>query len=133
MFRKVYITLVIIAIYFSGGIIPYYVVLRQLGLLNRFAVYIVPAMLNTFFVIVSISFFQAIPKSLHESAKIDDANDISIFFKIVFPLSAPLMATMALFAGVGQWNSWIDTAFFVQDRSLRTMMYLMMEVIQQSM
>ncbi|CAH1191825.1 MULTISPECIES: carbohydrate ABC transporter permease [Paenibacillus] len=132
MFSKTYFTIIIFAMYFSGGLIPYYVVLRSIGLLNSFAVYIVPSMLNTFFLLIAISFFREIPSELKESAHMDGAGELVIFFKIILPVSTPLLATMALFMGVGQWNSWLDSAYFVQSDSLRTLTFRMMEVINQS-
>lgn len=130
--RKLYMTMLIIAMYFSGGIIPYYMVLRTLHLVNSFLVYIIPSMLNIFYCMVAISSFQAIPKELGESARIDGAGEMTIFFKIILPISKPLLATIAIFTAVGQWNSWYDCAFFTQDKSLRTMGYLLMSVINKS-
>ncbi|ANS74513.1 ABC transporter permease [Paenibacillus yonginensis] len=132
LFSKTYFTIIIFAMYFSGGLIPYYVVLRSIGLLNSFAVYIVPSMLNTFFLLIAISFFREIPGELKESAHMDGAGELVIFFKIILPVSTPVLATMALFMGVGQWNSWLDSAYFVQSDSLRTLTFRMMEVINQS-
>ncbi len=132
VFRNFYFVVVIFAMYFSGGLIPYYVVLRSLGLLNSFGVYIIPAMLNTFFLLIAISFFREIPNDLKESAYIDGANELTIFYKIILPVSKPLLATMALFMGVGQWNSWLDAAYFVRDENLRTLTYRMIEIINKS-
>ncbi|SDZ67969.1 putative aldouronate transport system permease protein [Evansella caseinilytica] len=132
LFKKLYFVLVIIAMYFSGGLIPYYVLLRELHLINTFWVYVIPSLLNIFFLLIAVSFFREIPKELHESAKIDGANDLSIFFRIIIPVSMPLIATMGLFIGVGQWNSWLDSAYFVQSENLRTLTYRMMEIINQS-
>jgi len=132
LFKKSYFALVIFAMYFSGGLIPYYVVLKSLHLLNSFAVYVIPSMLNTFFLLIAISFFREIPGELEESAKVDGAHELYIFLKIIMPVSMPMVATMALFLGVGQWNSWLDSAFFVQDDSLRTLTYRMIEIINQS-
>jgi putative aldouronate transport system permease protein len=132
MFKKVYFSIVIVAMYFSGGLIPYYVVLRELQLLNNFGVYVIPSMLNLFFLLIAISFFKEIPDELHESARIDGANDLTIFYKMILPISRPLLATMSLFLGVGQWNSWVDSAYFVQSENLRTLTYRMMQIINQS-
>lgn len=129
VFNKFYFTIIIFAMYFSGGLIPYYVVLRSIGLLNSFGVYIIPSMLSTFFLLIAISFFREIPGELKESAHMDGAGEITIFFRIILPVSTPLIATMALFMGVGQWNSWLDSAYFVQSENLRTLTYRMMEVI----
>ncbi|MGN7761322.1 carbohydrate ABC transporter permease [Paenibacillus sp. 22594] len=132
MFSKFYFAIIIFAMYFSGGLIPYYVVLRSIGLLNSFGVYIIPSMLNTFFLLIAISFFREIPGELKESAHIDGAGEFVIFFRIILPVSMPLLATMALFMGVGQWNSWLDSAYFVQSENLRTLAFRMMEVISKS-
>lgn len=132
LFSKVYFTIIIFAMYFSGGLIPYYVVLRSLGLLNSFGVYIIPTMLSTFFLLIAISFFREIPAELKESAHMDGANEFVVFVRIIVPVSTPLLATMSLFLGVGQWNAWLDSAYFVQSESLRTLTYRMMEVINKS-
>jgi putative aldouronate transport system permease protein len=132
VFGKVYFALVIFAMYFSGGLIPYYVVLRSLGLLNSFATYIIPGMLNTFFLLIAISFFREIPNDLKESAWMDGAGELKIFYKIILPISRPLIATMALFVGVGHWNSWLDSAYFVRAEYLRTLSYRLIEIINQS-
>ncbi len=127
--RKIYMVLIIISMYFGGGIIPYYTLLRTLGLINTFAVYVIPGALNTFFVLVGIAFFEDIPPSLRESAKIDGATEINAFRKIILPLSKPYVATCVLFVGVNQWNNWFDTAIFVRDKTLSTLSFLMMQVI----
>lgn len=132
VFKKFYFAIVIFAMYFSGGLIPYYVVLRSLGLLNTFGVYIIPAMLNTFFLLIAISFFREIPKDLRESAYIDGASEWTIYTRIILPTSKPLLATMTLFLGVGQWNSWLDSAYFVRNDNLRTLTYRMIEIINKS-
>ena len=130
--RKVYMFIFIFAMYFSGGVIPYYMVLRQLHLINTFWVYVIPGMISMFYVLVSISFFQDIPEELAESARLDGASEIKIFTSIVLPISKPLLATIAIFTAVGHWNNWYDTAFFTQDKRLRTMAYQLMSVINKS-
>jgi putative aldouronate transport system permease protein len=130
--KKVYFVIIIFSMYFSGGIIPYYVLLRWLGLINHFSVYIIPEILSPFFILVTIAFFREMPGELHESARIDGANDLTIFLRIIMPLSMPIVATIALFSGVSHWNSWLDSAFFIQNPALRTLSYLMMVVINQS-
>jgi putative aldouronate transport system permease protein len=130
--RKLYMTLIIVAMYFSGGIIPYYALLRSLGLINTFLVYVIPGMMSIFYCLVSISFFQSIPHEMPESARIDGAGELTIFFRIILPVSKPLMATIAIFTAVGHWNSWFDSAFFIQDKNLRTLGYQLMAVINRS-
>ncbi|WP_129724837.1 carbohydrate ABC transporter permease [Xylanivirga thermophila] len=132
LFRNGYYRILIFSMYFSGGLIPYYVLLRSLGLLNTVWVYIIPSLLSQFMVLIMISFFNEISPSLSESAHIDGANDLQIFLKIILPISKPVLATATLFAAVGHWNAWMDSAYYVSDSKLRTMSYLMMEIINRS-
>ncbi|WP_199563471.1 MULTISPECIES: carbohydrate ABC transporter permease [unclassified Oceanispirochaeta] len=132
VFKKLYFGIVILAMYTVRSIITFYILLRGLGLLNSFFVYIVPNLLDIFLLLIAVNFFREIPDELKESAYIDGANDLLIFFKIIVPVSKPLIATMALFIGVWQWNSWIDSSYFVRSESLRTMSYRMIEVINSS-
>jgi putative aldouronate transport system permease protein len=133
MFRRVYIVLVIITMYFSGGLIPFYVLLRNIGLLNKFWVYIIPGTINTFFTITGINFFNSIPESIIESAHIDGAKEIQIFGKIIIPVSLPFVATLSLFVAVGHWNSWLDSAYYVRDKNLHTLAYKMMTTLNKIM
>lgn len=132
MFRKFYMGVMIVAMYFSGGFIPQYMLIRGLGLMNSFWVYIIPNLFSTFNAIIMINFFREIPESLEESAKIDGANDFYIFIKIVIPLSMPLIATMALYSGVWHWNTWTDAAFFVTNKNLKTLSYVLIDLINQT-
>lgn len=132
MFRKVYITAMIITMYFSGGLIPQYMLFKSLGLMNTFWVYIVPNLFSSFNAIIMINAFREIPESLEEAAHLDGANDLLIFFRIILPISMPTMATMALYSGVWHWNSWSDSAFFITNKSLRTMAHVMITLINQS-
>lgn len=130
MFKKFYTVVLLFCMYFSGGLIPYYLTLRGLGMLNTFQVYVIPTMFSTYYCILAISFFREIPFELYESATLDGAKDITIYLKIILPLSKALLATVGLFAAVSQWNSWTDTAFYATgNKSLRTLAYLMRDVI----
>lgn len=132
MGRKFHSILLIFCMYFSGGLIPFYVTLRSYHLLNTFWVYVIPGMLNFFYVIVGRTFFSDLPEEMIEAAKIDGANDLHIFLRVILPVSLPLLATMALFNAVGHWNAWVDSAYYVQDNSLRTLSYRLMEIINKS-
>lgn len=101
---------------FSGGLIPTFILYRQIGLLNNFWIYVLPGLYSFFNAIILRTFFYTIPASLPESARIDGCSELGIFFKIMFPLSLPVMATIALFIGVGNWNDWFTGAFFVSRR-----------------
>lgn len=132
MFHKFYTTLLIVSMYFSGGLIPYFVLIKKVGLMNSFWVYIIPSLLSAFNAIIMMSFFREIPSELEESAKVDGANDFTIFFKIIFPISKPVLATVALFNGVGHWNAWFDSAYYVTDKSLKTVAFFLMELINKA-
>lgn len=127
--HKLYMTLIIICMYFSGGVIPYYALLKSMGLINSYLVYIIPGALNIFFILIGTNFFADIPSSLRESAKLDGAGELKIFTRIILPISKPLLATCILFVGVNKWNNWYDCTFFVQSNGLRNLAYLMMQVI----
>lgn len=102
----------ILTMYVSGGLIPDYMLIRKLHLYGNFLVYILPGLIGVFNVIVLRSFIDELPFEIQESAKLDGANDIIIFLKIVFPLCIPAIATLSLFIAVSQWNSWFDTYLY---------------------
>ena len=108
---------------------PVYAVIRTLGLINTFWVYVIPGMLGVYYMLILVNFFQSIPKSLYESAWLDGAGDISVFFRIALPLSKASLATVALFYAVGQWNSWMDSVYYVTKPELRPMAYMMMQIV----
>ena len=132
MFRRAYMLLGIITMYFGGGLIPFYFVLRSLGLINRFAVFIIPSLFSVFEALLFIAFFRGIPDSLAESARIDGANEIVILVRLIMPISMPIVATIALFAGVGHWNAWFDSAFFTTSERLQTLQLVLWRVINQA-
>lgn len=130
IFNKFVTLLFVITMYVSGGLIPEYLVIRNLGLINNFAVYILPGLISAFNVIVMRSFMDGLPEALYESAKIDGANDWTTFYKIVMPLCLPVVATVSLFIAVGQWNSWFDTYLYARgNNSMTTLQYELMKII----
>ncbi|MEG2217683.1 MAG: carbohydrate ABC transporter permease [Clostridia bacterium] len=130
LFKKTYNVILLICMYFSGGLIPYYLTMMSYGILDTFWVYVIPTMFSTYYCILAASFFKEIPASIGESARLDGAGELTIFFRFVLPLSKALLATLALFAAVSQWNSWTDTAFYTPgNKSLRTLAFLLRDVI----
>ncbi|BAM46906.1 putative ABC transporter permease protein [Amphibacillus xylanus NBRC 15112] len=122
--------ILVITMFISGGLIPEYLLIRELGLMNNFLVYILPMLLNAFNVIVIRSFIDNIPMALTESAKIDGANDFTIFWRIIIPLSLPVIATVSLFLAVGQWNSWFDTYLYARgNANLSTLQFELMKIL----
>ena len=132
MGRKLYITAMIITMYFSGGLIPQYMLYKELGLMNSFLVYIIPNLFSSFNAIIMMNAFREIPASLEEAAHLDGANDLRIFFQIILPISMPTIATMALYSGVWHWNAWTDSAFFITNKDLKTLSNVMITLINQS-
>ena len=130
--RKFYTMLCLIPMYFGGGLIPYYFLIRALGMMNTFQVYWVPAMVGIFNMILMRTYFQGIPLALEESARIDGANYFTVFFRIILPISTPIIATIALFVGVGQWNAWFDAAMFITKETLKPMQNILLSVISQA-
>jgi putative aldouronate transport system permease protein len=103
---------------FSGGVVPYYMLLKGIKLTNTFWVFIVPWLYSAWNIILMRSFFQTIPTSLEESAQMDGANHLRTFFSIIMPLSKPIFSVIGLFVGVAHWNDWFTGAFYVSDKSL---------------
>ncbi len=129
LFRKTYSILGIITMYFSGGLIPYYLLLNKIGLINNFLVYIIPALYSVFNALLFMAFFRDIPESLKESARLDGANDFYIFLKVILPVSKPVLATLALFVGVGHWNDWFAPAFFMTNEKMITLPVLLIRMV----
>jgi len=128
--RKFVSVLFVITMYVNGGLIPTFVLMRNIGLTNSFWVYIIPGFVGVWGVFVVRSFIDNLPPSLQESAKLDGANDFIIFIKVVLPLCIPVLATIALFSAVGQWNSWFDTYIYNgTNKKLSTLQYEMMKIL----
>lgn len=132
LFRGVYYKIYIFTMYFSGGLIPFYILIKSLGLTNTFWVYVIPGMLNVYYMLILINFYQGIPKALYESAWLDGAGNLRVFFQVALPLSKASLATIALFFAVSQWNSWMDSVYYITKDELRPMSYYMMEIINKS-
>lgn len=119
--RKFYSAVGLITMFFSGGMIPTYLVIKQLGLLNSFWVYIIPSLLGYYDIIILMNFFRQLPASLEESARVDGAGPWKVFLRIALPLSKPALSTIALYQGVYQWNDFMTTRLYVTDQNLYPM------------
>lgn len=129
--RRVFSVMFAMTMYFSGGLIPGYMLIRNLDLIGTFWVYIIPGILSVWNVFIIRSYIDGLPYALQESAKIDGANDWTIFWKVVLPLCQPVLATIALFVSVGHWNSWFDTYLYNSQKPQNTtLQYELMKVIQ---
>lgn len=130
--RKYYMFIGTITMFFSGGLIPTYLLLRDLGLLDTFWVYIFPVLFSFYDLIIFVSFFRGIPESLEEAARIDGANDFQIFIRIILPLSLPVLATIALFHGVYQWNDYFTGVIYINNPDLQPIQTFLYRVVAQS-
>ncbi|XEC93991.1 carbohydrate ABC transporter permease [Paenibacillus tarimensis] len=126
---KFFTLLIFFTMLFSGGIIPYYMLLKSLHLTNTIWVYVIPGLYSAWNLIIMRTFFQQIHPSLEESARIDGYNDFSIFMRIIMPLSRPVVAVIALFNAVSHWNDWFTGAFFVRSADLRPLSTLLQEML----
>ena len=122
--------LFVFTMYFSGGLIPTYMIVKWLGLIDNFLVYLLPGLYNVYWMILVRTYMEGLPYSMIESARIDGANDFIIFAKIVLPLCKPVLATVALFVAVGQWNSFMDTYLYARD--LPTLQYVLYEIMEKA-
>ena len=118
--------------YFSGGMIPTYMVFKTLHLTNSFWIYIVPSALDYFFVLLFVSYFKEHPRELRESAIIDGASEGQVFFRIIWPVSKPILVTFTLFSAVNQWNSYFDAVIYVQNQNLKPLAKYLVEIINSS-
>lgn len=130
--KKWVLAFFIIPMYVSGGLLPFYILIYNLGLMNKFMVYLLPGAFSGLFMFLMKVYYETLPVEVEESAKIDGAGDLRIFLKIFVPLSTPVYATVALFVGVGQWNSWFDALLFVSNTHLHPLQLLLQNVLREA-
>jgi putative aldouronate transport system permease protein len=121
----------IFTMYFGGGLIPTYMIIKSLDLIDSFWVFIFPGLIGVFLMILVRTYIEGLPAELEESAKIDGANDLQIFAKIVLPLCIPVLATIALFIGIGHWNSWYDSYIYTYKPELKTLQAVLVKILNQ--
>ncbi|SDD56221.1 putative aldouronate transport system permease protein [Paenibacillus sp. UNCCL117] len=130
-YRKPIMLMIVFTMFFSGGLIPFYLTVKGVGLANTLWALIIPQAINTFNLILMRTAFESIPDALEESAKMDGANDFVILFRIILPLSMPVIAVMLLYYGVSHWNSWFHALIFLQDRSMYPLQLILREILLQ--
>ena len=130
--RKFWYRFTIITMYFNAGLIPWYITMRNLHLTNNFLAYILPAIVQPFNIILVKTYMESISPALQEAAEIDGASVMKVFMKIMLPLAKPIMATIAIFAAVGQWNSFQDTLILMTKPALYTLQFLLYQYINQA-
>lgn len=116
---------------FSGGMIPKYMVIRSLGLLDNFWVFIFPDLVNVFWMMLIRTYMEGLPRELEESAKIDGANDIVVFLRIILPICIPVLATVIMFSAIYHWNSWYDSYIYTNAAELKTLSSVLVKILNQ--
>lgn len=129
MFRKPMTLFMMVTMFFNGGMIPTYLNMKEMGLLDTRMAVLLPGLVSAYNCIILRTNFESIPDSLEESAKIDGATDWTVFRKIILPLSMPAIAVMVLFYGVGHWSSWFNEMLYLQDRTLWPLQLIIREII----
>ena len=132
VFRKFYTIFFLVPMYFGGGLMPSYFLNIALGFQNNFLVYIIPSLANIWNMILMRSYFSSLPEALEESARIDGANYLTIFWKIYWPVSTPIIATIALYFGVQHWNDWFTTSLYIRDETLRPMQNVLLSIVNEA-
>ena len=130
--RKLWYRLIVITMYFNAGLIPMFMTMKTLHLTNTFWVYIIPAIVQPFNIIMVKTYVESIPQSLEEAAEMDGAGTLVRFFKIILPTCKPILATIAIWAAVGQWNSFQDTLIYITDQKLYSLQYLLYTYLNQA-
>lgn len=127
--RKIFMTIIVITMYFDSGVIPQYLLNKSLGITNTVLVLVLPCLLSAYNMIVLKTFVEDIPASIEESARLDGATDFTIMFKIILPLLKPAIATVSLFYAVSRWNTFQDVIYYIQNTSLFTLQYKLQMMI----
>ena len=127
--RKFFYRFLVITLYFNAGLIPWYIEMKLLHLNNNFLLYVIPGAISAFNVILIKTYIEQLPKSLEDSAKIDGAGYFTIYLKIIFPVCTAILATIAVFTAVGQWNAWFDNYILVTDKRLDVLQFLLYKYV----
>jgi putative aldouronate transport system permease protein len=127
--RRFFSGMIFFTMLFSGGIIPTYLLIRDLRLLNTFWVYVIPGMMSAYNMFILRNYFSSIPSSLEESAMLDGANPFQTLFLVILPLAAPALAAIAMFYGVGNWNSYMDGILYVNNQDLQLLQVYLRQMV----
>ena len=127
--RALFIFLVLFTMIFNGGIVPNYLLIRNLGLLNTVWALVLPGMLSAFNIIIVKNFFQGIPESFAEAARVEGASEFTILFRIYMPLSKPVLATISLWTAIIHWNQWFDAMLYITDNSKQVLQVMMQRIV----
>jgi putative aldouronate transport system permease protein len=131
--RRFYMLVCIVTLYFSGGLIPTYVLIRDLQLMNTFWVMVIPGMVNVFHMIIFRTFFLSLPTELEDAARIDGCSNLGVFFRVVLPLSGPVIATLGLFTAVYHWNEWFTASIYISDERLMPLQTILAQAVNSNL
>ncbi|URN96235.1 MAG: carbohydrate ABC transporter permease [Candidatus Pristimantibacillus lignocellulolyticus] len=129
VFKRFYTLFAIFTMFFNGGLIPYFIIVYSLNLYNTFLFLLLHGMISVYNMIIFRTFFSQLPDGLEESARIDGCSNFGVFFKIVLPVSGPVIATLSLFTAVTLWNDWFIPAVFIQNQTLIPLQTLLVQII----
>jgi putative aldouronate transport system permease protein len=129
MGRNIMLGLILFTMLFSGGLIPVYLTVSGLGLVNSIWAMILPTAISAYYLIIMKNYFISLPPSMEEAAKIDGANEITVLIRIILPISLPFMATFALFYAVERWNEWYNSMLYINERTLAPLQIYLREVL----
>lgn len=123
--RKAFYRFIVISMYINAGVIPWFITMKMYHLNNNFLLYIIPSAITAFFVILLKTYFESVPAELQESAEMDGAGILTVYARVMLPLSKPVLASVAVFSAVNQWNQWYDNFMLINKSTLQTVQYLL--------
>ena len=129
--RKLLMYYALVPMYFSGGMIPFFLTVRMLGLYNRYWALILPVVVNIFYIIVFRNSIAGVPEELTESAELDGAGDVTILFRIILPVILPMVTAFVIFSAIAYWNEWYNTMLFIRDKQKFTMQYWLRNLLME--
>jgi len=127
--KRFFSLMIVFTMFFSGGLIPLYLLVRNMGMVNTIWAVLIPNAISTWYLMIMKTSFESVPESLAESAKIDGANDFQILFRIILPLSLPIVSVMILFYAVNHWNSWFQAMIFLRERNLYPIQLVLRDIL----
>lgn len=130
--RRIFMTLFLITMFFGGGLVPTYLLVKELGMIDTVWAVIIPGAVNVWNIILSRTFFKGVPNELREAANVDGASEAMIFFRIVLPLSKPIVFVLALYAFVGQWNAYFDSMIYLDNPNLHPLQLVLRSILIQN-
>ncbi|MEN6315710.1 MAG: carbohydrate ABC transporter permease [Clostridiaceae bacterium] len=130
--RKFMYRALLLTMYINSGLIPWYLTMKAMGLRNNFLLYILPGTVVAFYVVLLKTYFEQLPPSIEESAMVDGANHFTVWRKLIMPMSRPILATVAIFQAVGQWNGWTDNLYLCNNPKLQTLQLMLLNFLQSS-